>query len=1080
MSNPATRTAPILKIEGPPGSGKTRELAREACRLVVEEGIPPEKILLLAVTAPLKKRLESFLKEEARLAGLDDLQVEVSTWEDFMVRVLQGPNLSEETEVSVLEDSDAQILLHRILREAIGPGHLFFQASQQLSFSRMLLDFIRQLQLHQLTPDALTEIVGNNDKADSRLPLLAEIYRRFIEQTSARRLLCLADLMNQASRQVLESAPVRQWLGEKYAVIMSDDAQELSEGQHRLLASLPVRLVLAGNEKFSIRRFRGALPAAFATLSGYGERPVTFQPRLVCMRGNEAILSLLNTFLPEPIWEERATDTDRLQSAVQFGFYPDPMLEAEGVVAILNRLNRSERLSDSEGERSIQWEDCVILLRTSHYKPHLINALVQAGIPFRSEIFTEHLIRFQHLLFDLLCVLDSLQTLHIRPDRLSDSGYIQQCLGDWVMPAGEKAAWIRKANRHLSRFLEAAFPDDQVATALSHLSASLLEDGGAEGLLLAALAELPDSSPLAPARPLIRQYQALALPEMFEQVSVRFLESLEPDALKEIQQGHIRFYNNLQRLDGHYRASFGHALPIDALLRAYPSLWDGVETPSPMNSAGGGRVAIRSLHQMQGLEAPFVFIPFLVDAEFPLNRETPELLSESDGNLLAADFSYKIDEAEEARLLAMGMSRARQRVVLSCHRANSGMPVLPSPFYTRLLEGKRQLLGQPVLGRICRCENPSAGETGSCEVDYCSRTALESAETEDFFARYTGDSLWANLARETSERLFNPSETVYLSASSIKTYMACPRQFFYQHLLKLRQPGSEAATLGSLTHRLMEVFNRRLPQAEYTAQELRRLAAVMFAFDSDEEAFLVNGFEEQDRLVLARLSPLTLANLKHRLMEAVDDLEQKGYFQRYGNLKAVEAEKRLESFALEGIEGCRFNGIIDALIQADDGRWDIVDYKTFRTAYGTGLDTCDRHFRSALDPLPDDDGLTHSERFWSKLSDAYPKDYQLPLYYLACSQDPAYRDKLRSVALQVIRPAFPDNENQGAIRLEMPGHEIEARKQQMLADINRYIVQPIRGSEAFEASPDRSTCGRCGYFGICEASGEADSGEGEA
>jgi ATP-dependent exoDNAse (exonuclease V) beta subunit len=887
--------------------------------------------------------------------------------------------------------------------------------------------------------------------------------------------------MNQAPRQVLESASVRQWLGEKYAVILTDDAQELSEDQHRMLASLPVRLILAGNEKFSIRRFRGAQPAAFATLSSYGDRPVTFQPQLACMRGNEAILSLLNTFLPDPVWEAQQTDAESLQEAARFGFYADPMLEAEGLAAILSRLIRSERLSDNEGERSVQWQDCVILLRTSHYKPHLINALIQAGIPFRSEIFTEHLIRFQHLLFDLLCVLESLQTLNLQPDRLTDSAYIRQCLNNWAMPAGEKVAWIQKANRHLSRFLEASFTDDHAAKALSQLITSDPGSRDSENLLLAMLAKVPESSPLASAMSLIRQAQELELLAMFDHVAASFLIDLEPDVLKEMQQGQDNFRTTLQRLDGHYRASFGHALPVDALLRVYPSLWDGAEASSPVDSASGGRVAIRSLHEMQGLEAPFVFIPFLVDAEFPLSRETPELLSESDGTSLAADFSYRVDKAEEARLLAVGMSRATQRVVLSCHRSDSGMPVQPSPFYARLLEGKRRLLGQPVLGRICRCENASATGSDPCEVDYCTRTVLALPVEDDFFARYTGDSLWASLEKETPENLFNPSDTVSLSASSIKTYMTCPRQFFYQHMLRLRRPDSEAATLGSLIHRLMEVFNRRMPQGAYTAQELRRLAAVMFEFDSDEEGFLASGFEEQDRLVLVRLSPLTLSNLKHRLTEAVNDLERKGYFQRYGNLQAVEAEKRLESFTLEGIEGCRFNGTIDALIQTEDGCWDIVDYKTFRTAYGAvGLDICDRHFRSTLDPLPDGEELPHAERFWGKLSDAYPKDYQLPLYYLACSQDPVYRDNIRAVALQIIRPAFPDNENQGAIRLEIPGHEIEAKKQQILGDINRYIVQPIRGSDAFETSPDRSTCGRCGYFGICEASDERDSGEGEA
>jgi len=94
------------------------------------------------------------------------------------------------------------------------------------------------------------------------------------------------------------------------------------------------------------------------------------------------------------------------------------------------------------------------------------------------------------------------------------------------------------------------------------------------------------------------------------------------------------------------------------------------------------------------------------------------------------------------------------------------------------------------------------------------------------------------------------------------------------------------------------------------------------------------------------------------------------------------------------------------------------------------------------------------------------------LYYLACAQDPAYQGQLVGVALQVIRPAFPDNPNQGAIRLSLPAEAIEAQKARMLADINRYVVKPILSAGAFDANPGPA-CSGCGYTGIC------DSGENE-
>jgi hypothetical protein len=81
---------------------------------------------------------------------------------------------------------------------------------------------------------------------------------------------------------------------------------------------------------------------------------------------------------------------------------------------------------------------------------------------------------------------------------------------------------------------------------------------------------------------------------------------------------------------------------------------------------------------------------------------------------------------------------------------------------------------------------------------------------------------------------------------------------------------------------------------------------------------------------------------------------------------------------------------------------------------------------------------------------------------------------LDSVALQIVRPGFADNPAQGAIRLEIPAEAIETNKQQLIEDIQRYIVDPILDSEAFQTNPNRMACGSCGYYGICDSDNEPE------
>lgn len=340
-----------------------------------------------------------------------------------------------------------------------------------------------------------------------------------------------------------------------------------------------------------------------------------------------------------------------------------------------------------------------------------------------------------------------------------------------------------------------------------------------------------------------------------------------------------------------------------------------------------------------------------------------------------------------------------------------------------------------------------------------------------------GPSAWSLLAVQAPEPMFTEEEVLTLSPSSIQTFMTCPRRFYYQSVLYLKSETSEGASMGLLIHSLMEVFNRQFGQHPYTPERLRALAEKLFTFETERSSLLEEDqFRPEDLKRLSRLDPLSLHELKLRVMTAIEDLARKGYFAE--PVQSIRFEVPFRG-SFEAIERCQYSCRADALIERTDGSWEIIDYKFYgptRFAIrpsGSGLS--DR-LLSALEPLPSGD-LSHSERF--KTTDSKPRDPQLPLYYLASQQDEAYRGKVKEAALQIIRPPFPDNPEQGAIRIPLPSEALEAGLPQWQADLKQYIAEPVLNGTALSPNPGRH-CLQCSFLAICDSASEEDESGPEA
>ncbi|MDH4379505.1 MAG: PD-(D/E)XK nuclease family protein [Vampirovibrionales bacterium] len=338
-------------------------------------------------------------------------------------------------------------------------------------------------------------------------------------------------------------------------------------------------------------------------------------------------------------------------------------------------------------------------------------------------------------------------------------------------------------------------------------------------------------------------------------------------------------------------------------------------------------------------------------------------------------------------------------------------------------------------------------------------------------------SLWSALTPPSPQSIWPTTEIITLSPSSINRYMACPRQFFYQHVLRLPTPASETLLQGLLVHGLMETLNRQFPEYPYSAQRLHDIFKLFMANNEsllkDPNSGLTYELYEQWNT----LPTLLQEQLSQVIPNTIDDLEASGYFNQTPT--AILSEQKIH-YTHPSLPNVAITGALDALIgyesndltDNNDLRWKIVDYKTGQTSrYRQSDDKEQASLLKALEPLPinteDALPLTHTERFKDRTS----RNYQIPLYYLATQVDTKLQQALHnppptvdSIGLQVLRPSLGDGI--GSRSISVSGTSVEARLDSCLSDLRQWIVEPLQQSDALPTVTGLH-CQQCAFTAIC-------------
>ena len=249
----AVRTlfGPVLVIAGA-GSGKTRTLVYRVARLV-EEGVPPERILLLTFT---RKAAREMLRRASLILNASCERVAGGTFHSLSHQMLRryGHLLGYGSNFTVLDRGDAEDAIN-LLRGALGlaeKGRRFPKKDTLASIFSKSVNQGRTLEeiLEKEYPHLL-----------EHLPDIQRLFSEYQRYKREHQLMDYDDLLLNWYRVLLEHPGVRREISREFEFIMVDEYQDTNHLQAeivRLMSEGHGNVMVVGDDSQSIYAFRGA------------------------------------------------------------------------------------------------------------------------------------------------------------------------------------------------------------------------------------------------------------------------------------------------------------------------------------------------------------------------------------------------------------------------------------------------------------------------------------------------------------------------------------------------------------------------------------------------------------------------------------------------------------------------------------------------------------------------------------------------------------------------------------------------------------------------------------------------------
>ena len=630
---------------------------------------------------------------------------------------------------------------------------------------------------------------------------------------------------------------------QRYKVLMVDEFQDTNLAQKKLIELLlrggNTRLVVVGDEKQSIYRFRGADVAVFQQvereIKGRGGEKI---PLTVNFRTQKPIINfinhcfqqLLSTGYQPLVPNRRQLSQDPVIQFIYREYDSEEGINREGMLVhesqqialrIKEMIDNRERIvakSGAEGEflREANYGDITILLSTMA-NVHLYElALLKADIPFY--------ILGSRGFYQRQEVVDMGNALKVVADPADETALVALLRSPMIGLSDETLLFMRKlGNLGYVFYYE---PKDQLALQIGSVELEKIEM----------------------ARAKIYSWQKgktfLPLTKLIEKIlnDTKYLPILLSCF------GGAQAYGNLQKLIS-LAAKFDqdHTLTLNDFVKYLSEMQEKstTESQAQVENEFSDTVKIMTIHQSKGLEFPIVFLPdlsrdfifdkdlFIYDQELGLGIK---MYSGKDKDIWPGDGLYRDIKAgddlctieEEKRKLYVAMTRARDYLVLVGSYKRTKKEKIHS------LEDKNWLSWLLTILNLERIRN---SQTISCSQETWHMEIINPAVDVDVnreTSRGVGDGGVNQLliSEQDKPRLLSKAisssqnSLTAVSVTALLDYFSCPRKYYFSKIRKIpisvnvqevvADRDNEIANreLGLLAHKVIEL----MPQSINTSQ----------------------------------------------------------------------------------------------------------------------------------------------------------------------------------------------------------------------------------------------------------------------
>ena len=788
---------PALIVAGP-GSGKTSTLIGRTDYLIHTLHVPPEHILALTFSRKaaeeMQERLQAILRSSADAE--QSAMPKVSTFHAFCADMLRlyGSIVGLRPDFALIDETEGYFLLRQLTRNMRlyhyrnlkAPAFYFPDILRAIS--RAKDELISPEQYYTLAQRMLEQAqqTQNEEEVLSAHKALevAHIYALYEEDLRGREDTDFGGLIMLTVQLFKEFPEICYEQQQKFHHILVDEFQDINRASGVLLRQLAgeaCRIWVVGDANQSIYAFRGASPANIANFQEDYPGAVVL-PLSRNYRSRPDIVRLAEAFRWQQL--ELGTEVEATQTA------PSRLTHPETYVTVATASDNANELAGLIADirykhaQGYAYRDMAILSRTRARMEKIIHALLAADLPAVEKVSVLEQEHSKDLLSIVLLIADAsgmglLRAAHQREHPLAqgdiellllEAHKQRSSLATLVLHNEAPASMSRAGRRSLTRlssivqslfqhasdawsllaqylFIETALMRELLTTERSKEQSAILSDY----ISLLQLARRYDQQQKA-----LRTRQAEETEEHDEQ-------PIPPLTLQEQAKG---FLDYLQVMVSLGQDSGGN--------RQHAGDEDGGNNGNNGNNGDSGDngdaeeqpdvLRVMTVHASKGLEFPIVYLPGLIQRNFPMQRHANPVPPPA-GMLPIESAGKTAHEIGEACLFYVGVTRSRDHLVLSYSQFNGKQRAKPSQYLETLLAGLPP-------ERVTRLQ--WQGLTESATVEDEEETVVMSFS-------------------QPSQQFIEKMKPNKLIAADIENYQRCPRRYLYSTVYGFR--GEQGAYL---------------------------------------------------------------------------------------------------------------------------------------------------------------------------------------------------------------------------------------------------------------------------------------------